>query len=93
MDTKGQAFARARAVALIFVALELVAVAAGERDAGLWQRALWPLQGQGRVWFCGAYFGYSFHEDGLQSGLEVAEAIGGVKRPWRVENESGRLAL
>lgn len=57
------------------------------------QRELWPLQGAGRVWYCGAYFGYGFHEDGLQSGLAVAEAIGGVKRPWRVENENGRLAL
>ena len=57
------------------------------------QRDLWSLQGAGRVWFCGAYFGFGFHEDGLQAGLAVAEAIGGVKRPWRVANENGRLAL
>ncbi len=57
------------------------------------QRELWSLQGAGRVWFCGAYFGYGFHEDGLQAGLAVAEAVGGVKRPWRVANENGRLAL
>jgi hypothetical protein len=55
------------------------------------QRNLWSLQGQGRVWFCGAYFGAGFHEDGLQSGLAVAEAIGGVKRPWQVAEESGRI--
>ena len=48
------------------------------------QRSLWSLQGEGGVWFCGAYFGAGFHEDGLQAGLAVAEALGGVARPWRV---------
>jgi predicted NAD/FAD-binding protein len=55
------------------------------------QQDLWRLQGQGGVWFCGAYFGAGFHEDGLQSGLAVAEALGGVRRPWRVPGESDRL--
>lgn len=57
------------------------------------QRALWELQGQGGVWFCGAYFGSGFHEDGLQAGLAVAEALGGVRRPWTVADESGRIFL
>ena len=57
------------------------------------QRRLWTLQGHRRTWFCGAYFGAGFHEDGLQAGLAVAEAIGGVRRPWTVDNESGRLFL
>ncbi|RYF07531.1 MAG: NAD(P)/FAD-dependent oxidoreductase [Comamonadaceae bacterium] len=57
------------------------------------QRELWSLQGQRRTWFCGAYFGSGFHEDGLQSGLAVAEALGGVRRPWTVPNESGRIHL
>jgi predicted NAD/FAD-binding protein len=55
------------------------------------QRRLWSLQGRQRTWFCGAYFGAGFHEDGLQAGLAVAEAIGGVRRPWSAPNESGRL--
>ncbi|CAJ0849772.1 hypothetical protein AMST5_00173 [freshwater sediment metagenome] len=55
------------------------------------QRDLWSLQGRRRTWFCGAYFGAGFHEDGLQAGLAVAEQLGGVRRPWRVENESGRI--
>lgn len=55
------------------------------------QKALWSLQGQGGVWFCGAHFGAGFHEDGLQSGLAVAEQLGGVRRPWTVANESGRI--
>lgn len=55
------------------------------------QKALWSLQGDGGVWFCGAHFGAGFHEDGLQSGLAVAEQLGGVRRPWTVENPSGRI--
>lgn len=55
------------------------------------QKSLWSLQGQGGVWFCGAYFGSGFHEDGLQSGLAVAEQLGDLKRPWSVENENGRI--
>ena len=57
------------------------------------QKQLWSLQGQGGVWFCGAHFGAGFHEDGLQSGLAVAEQLGGVRRPWTVANESGRIHL
>ena len=57
------------------------------------QARLWSLQGQRRSWFCGAYFGAGFHEDGLQAGLAVAEALGGVRRPWTVANESGRIVL
>lgn len=57
------------------------------------QKQLWSLQGQGGVWFCGAHFGAGFHEDGLQSGLAVAEQLGGVRRPWAVEDESGRIHL
>jgi hypothetical protein len=57
------------------------------------QDRLWTLQGQGGVWFAGAYFGAGFHEDGLQAGLAVAEAIGQVRRPWSVANESGRIRL
>ena len=57
------------------------------------QTQLWELQGRRRTWFCGSYFGYGFHEDGLQSGLAVAEDIGGVRRPWTVANESSRIHL
>lgn len=56
------------------------------------QKDLWSLQGTRRTWYCGAYFGAGFHEDGLQAGLAVAEDLGGVRRPWRVPNESGRIS-
>jgi predicted NAD/FAD-binding protein len=55
------------------------------------QQSLWSLQGQNRTWYCGAHFGSGFHEDGLQAGLAVAEQLGGVRRPWTVDNESGRI--
>lgn len=55
------------------------------------QRRLWDIQGRRRTWFCGAWFGAGFHEDGLQAGLAVAEALGGVARPWQVANPSGRI--
>lgn len=57
------------------------------------QGQLWSLQGRRNTWYCGAYFGAGFHEDGLQAGLAVAEALGGAKRPWSVANESGRIVL
>jgi uncharacterized protein len=57
------------------------------------QRRLWLLQGERNTWYCGAYFGAGFHEDGLQAGLAVAEQLGGVPRPWRVPNESSRIVL
>jgi uncharacterized protein len=64
-----------------------------DADAMRAQSSLWSLQGQRRTWFCGAYFGAGFHEDGLQSGLAVAEQLGGVRRPWSVPNESGRITV
>jgi predicted NAD/FAD-binding protein len=57
------------------------------------QREVWRLQGLRRTWFCGAWCGAGFHEDGLQAGLATAEALGAPRRPWQVEAESGRIFL
>ena len=57
------------------------------------QKNLWAIQGQNRVWLCGSYFGAGFHEDGLQAGLAVAEALGGHPRPWSVPRDSNRVNL
>ncbi len=46
------------------------------------------IQGINRTWFCGAWCGYGFHEDGLSAGLAVAESLGGIKRPWDVTDKS-----
>lgn len=45
------------------------------------QRRLGDIQGRDRVWFCGAWCGYGFHEDGLVSGLRVAQALDATV-PW-----------
>lgn len=55
------------------------------------QQQLWRLQGHRNTWYCGSYFGAGFHEDGLQAGLWAAEDAGGVRRPWQVKDESGRI--
>ncbi|MGA0609379.1 NAD(P)/FAD-dependent oxidoreductase [Caldimonas sp. KR1-144] len=48
------------------------------------QRRLPEVQGQQRIWFCGAWTGYGFHEDGLASGLAAAEALlAHSERPWQ----------
>ena len=62
-----------------------------DRPALSAQRQLWNLQGRNGRWFAGSYFGYGFHEDGLQSGLAVAEEFGSARRPWTVDNPSSRV--
>ncbi len=64
-----------------------------DRQALAAQQQLWSLQGERNTWFCGAWFGYGFHEDGLQSGLAVAEALGGQSRPWQVPGMYDRIHL
>ena len=39
------------------------------------QARIGELQGRAHLWFCGAWTGYGFHEDGLVSGLAVANAL------------------
>ena len=51
------------------------------------QREIGAIQGRDRVWYCGSYCGYGFHEDALASGLVVAEALG-ARRPWTVREAS-----
>ena len=45
------------------------------------QAALPTIQGTRGIWYCGAWCGHGFHEDGLSAGLAVAENFG-VRRPW-----------
>lgn len=40
------------------------------------QASLDRIQGKDRLWFCGAWCNYGFHEDGLSAGLAVARALG-----------------
>jgi predicted NAD/FAD-binding protein len=34
------------------------------------------IQGRDRLWFCGAWCRYGFHEDGLTAGLAIAAQLG-----------------
>jgi len=45
------------------------------------QETLPTIQGRRRLWFCGSYCGWGFHEDGLRSAIAVALALG-VETPW-----------
>lgn len=45
------------------------------------QLRLAEIQGVDRAWFCGAWTGYGFHEDGVESGMAVGRALGGDV-PW-----------
>ena len=52
------------------------------------QQEVPALQGVQRTWYCGAWCGYGFHEDGLQAGAAVADAIlarasQGESAPWK----------
>jgi predicted NAD/FAD-binding protein len=40
------------------------------------QRELHSLQGRDRIWFCGSYFGYGFHEDALRAATDAAGLLG-----------------
>ena len=48
------------------------------------QRRLALVQGDNGIWLAGAWGGYGFHEDGLNSALRVANAMG-VWAPWQTQ--------
>lgn len=45
------------------------------------QPRLDAIQGRDRLWFCGAYQRYGFHEDGLGSAVRLCERMG-ITTPW-----------
>ena len=38
-----------------------------------YQKSLLSIQGKKRTWFCGSYFSYGFHEDGIKSAINLIE--------------------
>jgi len=52
-----------------------------DRAACAAQKQLSLIQGQRQTWFAGAWTGYGFHEDGLRSGLAVADVLLGAPHP------------
>ncbi len=51
-----------------------------DRDAMEAQKLHSRIDGLNRTHYCGAWWGYGFHEDGVRSALSVAERLG---TPWR----------
>ena len=59
------------------------------RDA---QERLPSIQGEQNTWFCGAWCGWGFHEDGLKSGIAVAKGLG-VSPPWVARSLSPKIPM
>ena len=60
------------------------AVAAQERVASI--------QGVDRIWYAGAWTRYGFHEDGILSGVHIAEALG-AQVPWGDQLDASRTRV
>jgi predicted NAD/FAD-binding protein len=62
-----------------------------DADAVLAKTRLESIQGHRNTWYCGAWTGNGFHEDGIASGLNVARALG-ARLPWD-SAEPSRLVM
>jgi predicted NAD/FAD-binding protein len=64
---------------------------------GVRAQARWAeISGVRHTHFCGAYWGWGFHEDGAWSALRVSEALGGrgpLRRPGRPAEQVARYEL
>lgn len=49
------------------------------------------IQGQNHIYYCGAWTGHGFHEDGMTSGLKVAAMLG-AEPPWQASVAHVRAA-
>ncbi len=56
------------------------------------QAALQDIQGVDRIWYCGSYHGYGFHEDAFGSAVRVAEQLG-TPPPWSGQTESSPVEV
>ena len=50
------------------------------------QKKLSSIQGKNNLWFCGAWTGFGFHEDGVKSAVEIASSHN-IDLPWFQSNE------
>ena len=44
------------------------------------------IQGKNSTWYCGAWTGYGFHEDGLASAVTVAKEFG-ISPSWKLPRQ------
>jgi predicted NAD/FAD-binding protein len=57
------------------------------------QRRWAEVSGQRRTHYCGAYWGWGFHEDGVVSALRACERIGALERGRRIETAGPPRAI
>jgi predicted NAD/FAD-binding protein len=57
------------------------------------QRRWAEISGTRRTHYCGAYWGWGFHEDGVVSALRVCERIGALERGGRIEATGSPAAV
>ena len=46
-----------------------------DQNALKFQKKLYSLQNKQNIMFCGSYFGYGFHEDGIKSTIEMLKHL------------------
>ena len=56
------------------------------KDTILAQEGLSKIQGHNNTWYCGAYLGMGFHEDGIKSALHIAKKLG-TNSPWKLDSK------
>ena len=62
-------------------------------DTILAQKNVMEIQGKNNTFFCGAYLGYGFHEDGIQSSSYICKLLN-CDLPWkRKKNFYNRLQI
>ena len=54
-------------------------------DTSKSQSKIKDIQGVNNTFYCGAYHGFGFHEDGIQSAAYVAQMLN-VDIPWKRDN-------
>ncbi len=59
------------------------------REALAAQKRFHEINGKNRTYFCGAYWGYGFHEDGVNSALAVARCFGISLDSWKAAFTKG----
>jgi len=56
------------------------------------QQKLGSVQGENNIWLAGAWSGHGFHEDGLRSGIAVANSLGAFA-PWQRDTDAKSAAI
>ena len=81
-----------RAVQSTRAMAESLGVVSSTTAAPAAQRQQQRFLGRRRTYFCGAYWGYGFHEDGVNSALAVARCFGLSLETWKAASTKASFA-